>query len=80
MNDMEIRTQCRLCFGPVDLNYNCVAGWPNEDHSTNTSLKGWICPNCGKGLAPHVDSCCKQGAKIKEWTHDGADYYPPITT
>lgn len=27
---------------------------------------GWICPKCGRGLAPHVDSCpCYQSNNIK---------------
>ena len=24
---------------------------------THEGLPGWICPNCGRGLAPHTSSC-----------------------
>ena len=29
------------------------------------SLKGWLCPACGKGLSPYVAVCpCKAGTQI----------------
>jgi hypothetical protein len=40
-----------------------VGDWPptptpqDPPYSPNTYNYGWICPKCGRCLAPHVDSC-----------------------
>ena len=32
---------------------SCISKEANKNY-------GWICPNCGKGIAPHISSCdCK---------------------
>lgn len=38
-------------------------------HSPDTHNYGWICPKCGRCLAPHVDSCpCFNEATLSEIT------------
>lgn len=35
-------------------------------HSPDTHNYGWICPKCGRSLAPHIDSCpfCNEATPI----------------
>lgn len=38
-------------------------------HSPDTRNYGWICPKCGRSLAPHVDSCpCFNESTLSEIT------------
>ena len=39
---------------------------PYVPNAPNTNNYGWICPKCGRSLAPHVDSCpfCNKGTFI----------------
>lgn len=51
-----------LPYRPSQINglYN-----PDESHIPSYVQYGWVCPLCGRSLAPHVDSCpCSQNIKI----------------
>lgn len=41
--------------------------YPDISIPNKTSQVGWICPKCGRSLAPHIDSCpfCSEGVPLK---------------
>lgn len=48
---------CSHCgFSINDLVYRPTISWNKEDNSS-FGQQGWICPVCGRGLAPWVSEC-----------------------
>ena len=69
---------------PPQYKFRCICGhhWtstmlptkPNETVPKTSGLRGWICPVCGVGVAPHKDHCpcCQKTNLTPVWTCGGS--------
>jgi rubredoxin len=69
----QFRARCKVCkkvfYTSAVHQIKNVPAYP-----ANTELnKGWICPVCGRGVAPHVQVCpCVTGNQDFVWCNNGS--------
>jgi hypothetical protein len=65
---------CPSCNAAVDDSVYRPSEWKSFPHEGFGEQKGWICPVCGRGVAPWTSFCpCQSDFKITYGTSTGGD-------